>query len=53
MHRSPHLALDSQVLATPTVLRVLPGRNRRLVGAMSDAHRVMHGLGILPRDRRA
>jgi circadian clock protein KaiB len=43
--QDPGLVESHRILATPTVLRVSPGRERRLVGALSE-DRLIDGLGL-------
>ena len=42
----PQLAEDEQILATPTVVKVLPPPMRRIIGDLSDAERVLVGLDL-------
>ena len=44
----PQLAEEDRVLATPTVIRRVPGPERRVVGDLSDADRVLSGLDVGP-----
>jgi circadian clock protein KaiB len=46
LHQSPALAHDEQIIATPTLLKVLPGPPRRVIGDLSQADKVLHGLDI-------
>ncbi len=46
--KQPAVAIDDQVLAVPTVVRTCPGPPRRVVGDLSNAARVVHGLDIAP-----
>jgi circadian clock protein KaiB len=43
----PEQALDDMVLATPTLIKVLPPPVRRLVGDLSERERVLAGLELL------
>ena len=43
----PDKAYDDMVLATPTLIRVLPTPIRRLVGDLSDRERVLAGLEVI------
>jgi circadian clock protein KaiB len=43
----PKLAEDEKILATPTVVKELPQRIRRIVGDLSDHDRVLLGLELL------
>lgn len=42
----PELAEQRKILATPTLIRELPPPARWLIGDLSDAHKVLVGLGI-------
>lgn len=42
----PELALADQILALPTVVRLMPMPVRRVVGDLSNGGRVLAGLGI-------
>ena len=46
----PDLAEVDRVLATPTVIRRVPGPERRVVGDLSDASKVLLGLDVEPAD---
>jgi circadian clock protein KaiB len=42
----PQLAEDEKILATPTVVKELPGPMRRIIGDLSDSERVLLGLDL-------
>jgi circadian clock protein KaiB len=42
----PQLAEDEKILATPTVVKVLPQPIRRIIGDLSDTERVLLGLDL-------
>ncbi|RRO20781.1 circadian clock protein KaiB [Saccharopolyspora rhizosphaerae] len=42
----PELAAEQRVLATPTVVRIAPGPQRRVVGDLSDHSRTTAALGL-------
>ena len=42
----PDLAEDALILATPTLVKESPLPGRRLIGDLSDTHRVMAGLHL-------
>lgn len=42
----PELASADQILAPPTVVRMMPLPTRRVMGDLSDTGRVLVGLGI-------
>src|SRR5688572_20478664 len=44
----PQRAEEDRVLATPTVIRRVPGPERRVVGDLSDSERVLSGLDVRP-----
>ncbi len=44
---NPEAALAAQILATPTIVRELPLPQRRLVGDLSNAERVIRALGLV------
>jgi circadian clock protein KaiB len=46
LYQQPELAAEHQLVAAPTLLKMLPLPPRRLVGDMSDSGRVLAGLGI-------
>jgi circadian clock protein KaiB len=49
----PQLAEDEKILATPTVVKELPTPMRRIIGDLSDAEKVLMGLGLQARRRHA
>lgn len=46
IYQHPGLARSQQVIATPTLVKELPGPLRRLVGDLSRRERVLAGLGL-------
>lgn len=48
IYQQPHLAEVHQVVAAPTLLRLEPLPQRRLIGDLSDEARVLRGLGLYP-----
>jgi circadian clock protein KaiB len=44
VHKQPALVVSDHIVATPTLVKRLPGRLVRLVGALSDPDRVRLGL---------
>ena len=46
--KNPHLAVEYQILALPTLVRKLPKPVRKIIGDLSDRERVLVGLDILP-----
>ena len=45
---NPQLAEDEKILATPTLIKVLPKPLRRIIGDLSDRDKVLIGLDLLP-----
>ena len=43
---NPGLAEADKVLATPTVIKVAPGPETRIIGGLSDHEKVLDGLGL-------
>lgn len=43
----PHLAEEARIMATPTLIRVMPQPVRRVVGDLSDETQVRAGLDML------
>jgi circadian clock protein KaiB len=46
LYQSPSLAHDEQIIATPTLLKIRPTPQRRVIGDLSDVGKVLHGLDI-------
>ena len=46
IHQKPSLARDEQIVATPTLIKLLPLPLRRIVGDLSDRDGVLFGLDI-------
>lgn len=44
----PQLAEDEKILATPTLVKRLPEPVRKIIGDLSDHHKVLLGLDLLP-----
>jgi circadian clock protein KaiB len=42
----PQVAEEARVLATPTLIRLAPAPNRRVIGDLSDERRVIDGLEL-------
>ena len=49
VHQKPSLAKDEQIVATPTLIKMLPLPLRRIVGDLSDREGVLFGLDIKKR----
>jgi circadian clock protein KaiB len=48
VYQDPKQAVDQQVIAAPTLLKVSPSPARRLIGDMTDEARVLSGLDLPP-----
>ena len=48
---APALAADHQILAVPTLIRMLPESIRTVIGTLADTERVLVGLDIAPPPR--
>lgn len=46
VYQQPELAVEHQLVAAPTLFKILPLPPRRMIGDMSDTGRVLAGLGI-------
>jgi circadian clock protein KaiB len=46
LYQSPGSAHDEQIVATPTLLKILPLPLRRVIGDLSQVDKVLHGLDI-------
>jgi circadian clock protein KaiB len=46
MVKQPAMAREHEILATPTLIRVLPGPERTVVGSLSDTERVLRALEV-------
>jgi circadian clock protein KaiB len=54
LYKNLPLARGDQIIAVPTLIKLLPAPLRRLIGDMSDEQRVLVGLDIRPqRSRRS
>jgi circadian clock protein KaiB len=49
IYRHPALAKDEQIIAVPTLIKVLPQPLRRLIGDMADEKSVLFGLDFKER----
>ncbi len=47
VYENPEATRDLQVIATPTLIKLLPEPSRRTIGDMSDPDRVLAGLSLL------
>jgi circadian clock protein KaiB len=46
LHQSPGRAHDEQIIATPTVVKVVPAPVRRIIGDLSEVDKVLRGLDL-------
>lgn len=46
IHQQPELAQDEDIIALPLLIKKAPGKQRRLIGDMSDTNKVLRGLGL-------
>ncbi len=51
VYQDPEATRDLQIVATPTLVKVLPEPLRRIIGDLSDKERVLAGLEIAPPDK--
>jgi circadian clock protein KaiB len=47
VHQQPTLVSDEDITAVPVLIKKFPLPIRKLVGDMSDKHRVLRGLGLV------
>jgi circadian clock protein KaiB len=48
IYQRPALAKDEQIIATPTLIRVLPPPLRRYIGSLANAEKVLFGIDLRP-----
>ena len=48
VYQNPEATKDLQIIATPTLVKILPEPLRRIIGDLSDKERVLAGLDLLP-----
>lgn len=51
IYERPEAAREVQVVAAPTLVRLLPEPLRRVIGDLSDLEKVLQGLDLRPLDR--
>jgi circadian clock protein KaiB len=49
VYQDPEATKADQIVAVPTLVRLLPAPLRRLIGDLSDRERVLAGLDIVPK----
>jgi len=47
LRQHPHLAEKEQIIATPTLIKMLPDPIRVLIGDLSDKHKFLIGMNII------
>ena len=50
IYQRPEAAREFQLIAAPTLVKLLPAPLRRIIGDLSDRDRVLHGLDLVPSD---
>ncbi len=50
IYQHPNAAKDYQIVAAPTLVKMLPLPLRRIIGDLADEERVLAGLDISPKD---
>jgi circadian clock protein KaiB len=50
IYQQPELARSEQIIAAPTLIKVLPLPLRRVIGDLSTSERVLVGLNLIPID---
>ena len=53
IYTNPESTRDLQIVATPTLVKVLPAPLRRIIGDLSDRQKVLAGLNLTPIGRIA
>ena len=48
VYQHPDATRDYQIVATPTLVKVLPEPLRKIIGDLSDSERVLAGLNLAP-----
>ena len=48
IYQRPEAAREFQLIAAPTLVKLLPEPLRRVIGDLSDENRVLHGLDLVP-----
>ena len=48
VYQDPEATREFQIIATPTLVKVLPEPLRRIIGDLSDKERVLAGLDLAP-----
>ena len=48
VYQNPEATRDLQIVATPTLVKILPEPLRRIIGDLSNKERVLAGLNLMP-----
>ncbi|HEY0233188.1 MAG TPA: circadian clock KaiB family protein [Dokdonella sp.] len=48
VYANPEATKELQIIATPTLVKILPEPLRRIIGDLSDREKVLAGLNVLP-----
>lgn len=48
VYENPEATRELQVIATPTLIKILPEPLRRIIGDLSDKEKVLAGLNLMP-----
>jgi circadian clock protein KaiB len=48
VYQNPEATRELQIVATPTLVKILPEPLRRIIGDLSDEERVLAGLDLVP-----
>jgi circadian clock protein KaiB len=48
VYENPDATRELQIIATPTLVKILPEPLRRIIGDLSDKERVLAGLNLVP-----
>ena len=48
VYENPNATRELQIIATPTLVKILPEPLRRIIGDLSDREKVLAGLNIIP-----
>lgn len=51
VYQDPEATKELQIIATPTLVKILPEPLRRIIGDLSDRERVLAGLDLAPLDK--
>ncbi len=48
IYQEPQMASEAQIIAAPTVVKILPEPLRRIIGDLSDVNKVLRALDLKP-----